>query len=304
MEPGYEIVDFPTSVGIQTVDFCGHRCAHCPLSAERDAGRITKGVMTVELLNNILDELAENEPSLKRVNLYALNDPLSDERIVELVRIARNKLPSTTLGLSTSGILNFTPEFYFELKDAGLSTLFVSIPSLDPEGYKKIMNMDALHAVLDKIDLCISKENSSIIRIGVPVTDGFNLEDFKEYFEKERNLPVDVWAVENRGGLNIHFSSQVPKKISQDLKDYGLKWKRCDRPLDMANIMYDGRVILCCADWRKEIILGNVSTHTLREIWCGKTARDIQRKISSGDYDSISLCRGCSENPRVSPYGF
>lgn len=299
----YNLLDFPKTVAIQTIDFCAHNCSFCPLPDLRKKGFITKNLMKISLFKKIIREIAANESKVKRVNLYALNDPLEDERIVDLIKMARNGLPFTKIGLSTTGILNFSPEKYLSLKKAGLNSLFISIPSLDRKSYKKLMRIDALQKVLNKIDDCLNKEKKeSIIRIGSPVTKYFDLRTFKDYFEKERNLPVDVWLIENRANLNKNYDSQIPKKVSKSLLEHGLKWKRCDRPIDMANIMYDGRIVLCCADWEKKMVFGNVLNDSIENIWKSSKTRKIQKYISLGEYEKIPLCKDCSENPKNNPF--
>ena len=299
---GFELLDFPKTVAITTIDYCTYRCTFCPCSTERSAGRLTKKLMEISLFDKIISQLQPYDEYLTRLNLFEFNDPLLDPRIVELTRRARAALPTVSIGLSTAGVVNFSVETYAKLKAAGLSTIFCSIPSLDPVAYQAIMGKDDLGKVLKTIDAIVEYDrDSSILRIGVPLTSAASYDDFIEYFEKQRNVRVCSWLSENRAGLNPNYIAQLPS-AAQLIAHPRMSWRRCDRPIDMLTVLHDGRVVLCCADWRKETSLGDLNHSSIEEVWRSPKVRHVQTQIADGRYDEINLCRGCSENPKNQPF--
>jgi len=57
-------------------------------------------------------------------------------------------------------------------------------------------------------------------------------------------------------------------------------------------ISWDGTVTPCPQDFRCVMNMGNVATHTLREIWNAEAYRELRRKQTS-DVPSLPLCRNC-----------
>lgn len=55
----------------------------------------------------------------------------------------------------------------------------------------------------------------------------------------------------------------------------------------------DGRVPLCTDDSQPRVILGDLKTETLEEIWNKPFSRDLREKLDKGDRKSIIICRDC-----------
>jgi hypothetical protein len=68
----------------------------------------------------------------------------------------------------------------------------------------------------------------------------------------------------------------------------------CGRALGFLHVLWDGRVALCCQDAEGAVILGDVTTHTLREVFAGETAMDIRRAHVEGRRASLPLCATCT----------
>jgi len=56
-------------------------------------------------------------------------------------------------------------------------------------------------------------------------------------------------------------------------------------------------MVLCCADWERTTILGNVKEKSIEEVWNGEKAISIRKKFLSGDTKGI-LCHSCVRQPR------
>jgi radical SAM protein with 4Fe4S-binding SPASM domain len=64
----------------------------------------------------------------------------------------------------------------------------------------------------------------------------------------------------------------------------------CQRPGTAICVLWDGRVNLCCMDIEGEMILGDVHTSTLKQIWESDLAREF-RETRKFDLD---FCRNCN----------
>lgn len=60
-------------------------------------------------------------------------------------------------------------------------------------------------------------------------------------------------------------------------------------------ILWDGKVVPCCEDFDRKMVLGNVEVSSIEEIWNSNAMVNLRNKHVRGEFHSISLCRGCSE---------
>jgi radical SAM protein with 4Fe4S-binding SPASM domain len=120
----YGYYDFFNVVGIETTTHCNLRCKFCPNSVyDRGLKKNTK-LMPIETYKKIIDELSELDYRGKILPFF-FGDPLTDNRIVELVKYTRDKVPKATIHLNSNGYL-LSVELYKKLVDAGIDSLRIS----------------------------------------------------------------------------------------------------------------------------------------------------------------------------------
>lgn len=67
----------------------------------------------------------------------------------------------------------------------------------------------------------------------------------------------------------------------------------CAWPFLSMVVAVDGRVLLCCADYNAECVVGNVQDESLFEIWHGERYRNARREFLFSPAPSDSLCGRC-----------
>ena len=87
--------------------------------------------------------------------------------------------------------------------------------------------------------------------------------------------------VENFDELNYRPKHRTPIRI-------------CDLLYHKMYILYNGDVVLCCMDWRRQVIMGNVHEQSLKEIWRGERYQHFRRFHEEGRSEELDLCRTCS----------
>ena len=88
--------------------------------------------------------------------------------------------------------------------------------------------------------------------------------------------------------INESFIEMAKYKIIRTINKF------CPYLINWFNILSNGDVILCCNDYSKKVILGNVNNSTIKEIWNSKQYQTIRDLNNSGDYDKILICKNCS----------
>jgi radical SAM protein with 4Fe4S-binding SPASM domain len=73
----------------------------------------------------------------------------------------------------------------------------------------------------------------------------------------------------------------------------------CERPFRQVYVAYDGSLLLCCQDWSREAILGNLHERPMAEIWRMEAYAEIRRRLLRSDRD-MNLCRRCDYAGRPS----
>ena len=87
-------------IQIMTKAECNLKCGICPNKYMEQ----TKKLLDPLVYSKIIDELSEINYD-KRITLYLMNDPFTDERIYDFISEAKEKCPNARINISTNGVL-------------------------------------------------------------------------------------------------------------------------------------------------------------------------------------------------------
>lgn len=280
----------PPRIQIQTQAGCNGRCVFCPNEEILRSG-LPHGKMNVTLFRKIIDELALTNP--RRISLYLQNEPVNDKRLPELVRYVADRVPHAAT-LVTSNGTKLTEAVTEALIRAGLQRLKISLQSLDPETNRRIMgysservieNVLGAKKVADRLGA-----NHFDLRVSMVVTN-INAEEIARArrFWRKHGVRLVTSALENRGG-NI--------EDADGMNLGGMRRRRdCIRPYREMCVLYNGDVILCCVDWHRTVVLGNLENQSIREVWNGPRLAEIRRAFKNGDENNLpEICMNCTES--------
>ena len=275
--------EFPNSVLIETFNKCHGGCEFCPYRVKRKDE--IPHLMPMEIIQKLLDEISQYN-NVKRITLFNNNEPLLDKRIFDVVAYTKKTNPNVESTLSTNGRL-YTAEIGKRLFDCGLSTLYISIPTLDKEEYKKLMRFE-LDGILKEIERTDKEVLQKMVRIAVPKTYAYKEQDFKDFFDRF-GTKICSWNLEYRESWDCFDFEKLSKGV--EIK----KYKPCDRPMDQAVILSNGNMVICCRDWEEKSVVGNVYNNTIKEVWQGEKMKEYQTKIANKDYCNVCVCNDCTE---------
>ncbi|MCP4639943.1 MAG: radical SAM protein [bacterium] len=280
----------PPRVQIQTQAGCNARCVFCPNDSVLKSG-LDHGRMPEELFDRIIGELAQTPP--RRIGLYMMNEPLTDQRIADFVRLVTDRIPSTKSQLISNGTL-LTEDCAEALIDAGLKQLKVSLQSLDPEMNRQIMGHSSERVIENCIAMqkLIKRKRAKRLdfRVSMVVTklNEDSIPETRRFWERH-GVRLVTSALENRGG-NIDAAGDLNPHEMRTMGD-------CIRPSRDMMILFNGEVPLCCVDWHRTIILGDLSKQTVQEVWRGQQVQAIRDTLREGDVDRLpDICKNCTES--------
>ncbi len=281
--------DFPRTVQIQTQTGCNAACIFCPYPVTVNSQ--PKGFMKRELFERIVDEIAAH--GVRRISPYLMNEPFLDPGIIEKLSYVRKKIPDARLVLTSNGS-RLTPKIVDDLIAADvLHALYISFQGVEKEGYEATMRGSmvfekTMENVLNLVDRWKAAGGRDRFKIVVTMVATNKIDPEKAVaFWKARGVESKWTPLENRGG-NI--------SITHDLAPQEKPMKRfanCTRLFKQAYIMFNGDMVLCCTDYTREVVLGNITDSSIAEVWNSRKALNIRRLYSEGFMDKIPLCRTC-----------
>lgn len=280
----------PPRVQIQTQAGCNGRCVFCPNEDVIKSG-LPHGKMAPDLFQKIVDELAEARP--RRISPYLMNEPLNDKRLPEFVRYISERVPDSTSLVTTNGTA-LTEERAEALIRAGLKRLKVSLQSLDPEKNRAIMgysservieNILATKRVMDRL-----RPKDFDFRVSTVVT-AQNIGEIQETqrFWKRHGIHHVTSSLENRGG-NIRNAEELNAAAMAARHN-------CIRPSREMCILYNGDVVLCCVDWFRTVVVGNLAVQSLAEVWNSPRLQQIRLGFTTQNLELLpDICLNCTES--------
>ncbi len=118
----YGRADIFTALDIETNSRCNLHCSYCPVSMY-DRG---DHFMPEATFKKVIDDVAAFPFEYKgRISPHFYGDPLLDERLPDLLRYARAKLPKSQIIIHTNGI-KLTREAYRALVSAGITGFLIT----------------------------------------------------------------------------------------------------------------------------------------------------------------------------------
>ena len=286
---GRPLTSFPAMVAVETVSMCNAACTFCPHSTSgKNEHRET---MSESLFEKILADCA-GQADLTTFNLSFQNEPLMDPRLFERLRAARRALGSAVMiSMVTNGSLLRGRRLQALLADPP-DLLKISVTGIDAATYEAGMKNLRFHVTLKNLDNLLTvahQHGGPRIVINCVMTAAMEAVGIRAIhdFWNERGAQVHVMNLENRAGalaadqLAAHEGRLQPRA-----------W--CKRPEEQLSIWPNGDVALCCADWTKQIVLGNVESDSLQTIWWGETIGRFRDGLRHGHGDTLSPCDHCT----------
>lgn len=235
--------------------------------------------MPVEVYYRIINQLQEIDFA-GRISPYLMNEPLLDKRLPELIAYTRERCPESWIAINTNGD---------KLNDAIADSLFdAGLNSLDINAYDSTKQYEKYVALAKRLE---DRRGDIAFRLGYsnPAFNGTNLARttkivncrnmafWSSEFRAKRGTP----DMQNRSG-NVPGARYIAEPLPLG----------CPRPFQQMYINHIGEALLCCNDWRFEVIMGDTATSSLVEIWQNHKYQAYRDKLQQKNR-SMTLCKSC-----------
>jgi radical SAM protein with 4Fe4S-binding SPASM domain len=247
---------------------CNRKCEFCPVSDPSIWTNRHEGI-TLENYRKILFDLADIE--YKGVILWStFSEPLLHKGSLDLLRSTKEILPNSPIHVVSNGdVIRKRHDFILELFKAGLDKLQLSLYDGEDQ-YREFEELGK--------NLGLSSEQWELRR---RFFDGSNF----------------GLTISNRAGL---IDSNAYRALSeQSIPTQSLPLKQpCTYLFYQIVIDWDGEVLMCAHDWKRELILGNAFEDTIWSIWSSAKSNRIRNEFMKSNRD-FSPCAKCDVNGTI-----
>jgi radical SAM protein with 4Fe4S-binding SPASM domain len=290
---------FPFQLLLQTHTDCNAECIICPHKDIRK--KFPREKIDMELYKKIVLDYTND----KRPNAFVLSlqcEPFMDNKLFERISFfQKHNIPQMPCIISTNGTL-LNKEMCHKILNSGIDILQISVNGLNKDDFEKINQGKNYGQLINNINYFLSQDLSNIgVHISFVKTAPFEKE-INSAVKKWRKSGYDVvvYPVSNRGGALKEYSKYALKRKNLTLmRRIRIAVKKtllrcCPFPFFQMAVLANGKAILCCHDWERKTIIGDLTKQTIHEIWNSDKLNEIRLKIISGRYDEIAACKECS----------
>jgi radical SAM protein with 4Fe4S-binding SPASM domain len=288
----------PVCVQVQTIDRCNASCIMCPYSQRAAFGPANR--MNKDLYRRLLAQLAA-AGTTRVFSPMLQNEPLLDRDIARRIQEAREVLgKSVYITVVTNGAL-LSNDRVNCLLASGLDSISVSIDAFREDTYRIIRRGLEFSQVLENLhNLLRWEDRPQVIArfLKQRANDGEEC-PFVAYW-RARGAGVFVHTLANRAGALDAYEGLVrdrtPSMRRLIYRFLSRIFPFCTQPFFALNVLWDGRVLLCCHDWGAGVIAGDLREQTLSEIWNGEKMNAYRHLLYTGSSLEIPPCRNCSHS--------
>ena len=288
----------PFTLYVEPTNICNFKCVYCPESFD-DFEEKTGGLarMDIAAFTTVAAQIRELG-GVKSLNLYMMGEPLVNKALPDFVRIATGPGVADRVSITTNGSL-LTEDAGRKLIDADLDYLRVSIYGGNAEAYaRKTQSKVPLSRVRANVARfrALRDELNGRAFIYVKMIDSGDAAENAEFIEAFKDIadevviePVMNWNDPEEGNLaRVDRDSMLNSDYFRNRKTI------CPFPFYSLVIHSDLRVSVCCVDWAKEAVVGDLQHETIAKIWHGEKLRAFQLAHIDGKRSSLSACKNCT----------
>jgi radical SAM protein with 4Fe4S-binding SPASM domain len=276
------VPDSPRLIWVEPTSACNLRCIMC----DRKAVESRKtGVMDFEIYTRIIDEAAAMGASEIAMGLGG--EPLIHPRLPEMIKYARSK------GLSVS--FNTNANLLDEAKarailESGLDKIVFSVDGACQETYEKIRVGGNFATVTENLKrfLALKKEMGldkprtvfqTIIMKGTENEIGTVIDTWHPLVDEVSVAAVAEYG--DVGGVSLVRRNRKSPRIPCPLLWFSL------------SVQWNGDVTVCCNDMGGELVIGNITRDSLKDLWQSDRLNTMRRVLRKGEKGRIPRCDRC-----------
>lgn len=292
-------IEAPLSIYVEPTNVCNLKCSFCPESFP-DYEEKTGGPSSLDLeaFGRVCDQIL-SLGRLRTLNLYMLGEPFANRRLPEFIALAKARGVADRIVVTSNGTL-LNEAMAERVIASGLDYLRISVYGTDQESFTRITTsripFDRIHTQVRRlkelrdaqglsnpyiyvkmIDSGDAATNERFIALFAPVCDQVAIE------------PVMNWDDPAEGSLSGRSRDEL---LATPF--FGRRKEVCPFPFYSLVVHSDLTVSVCCVDWAKRTIVGNLRTETLEQVWRGDALRRFRMMHLERRRHENPACSSCT----------
>jgi len=289
----------PLTIYLEPTNICNFKCVYCPESLdnykEAAGGRFQLSLDDFKAIAPQIKDLG----TVKTLNFYMMGEPFVNKQLTQFVSIAKAATISERVIVTSNGTL-VRPHIYKDICDSGLDYLRVSIYGSNEDAHKANTQSPFRLSLIKENILGLKQFRDQLGQrrpfIYIKMIESPNPDDnvefrrmFAEVGDELFIEPAMNWNdPENNNFLGAAKDTPLNKQY------FSAKKEVCPFPFYTLVIHSDLRVSVCCVDWNKQAVVGNLRHESLSDIWKGDNLRAFQLKHLQRKRHELSGCSTCT----------
>lgn len=297
------------NIQLQTTSICNGKCIMCPYLDSWQKNN--PGMMTDKTFDRILNQI--KPLPLDKICMYLENEPLVDPKILTRTEKVINELSFNLIEISTNAALMTKDKARMlgKLLNRIPHQIWISFHGVNPRTFEGIMGLD-FEKTLDNVIYLLQLSQKTPLNItirgsGEPLVKsighqyGFSEKEYRVFWSRQFEThhikiepKINYFRYHDRCGTIKRNDIRLEKNVRDSLTGF-----YCPRVDSWLHFLYTGELCICCMDYHREQVFGDITTHSIDDILKGESYRRMRDmafglKESPGNF----ICKRC-----ISPNG-
>lgn len=295
-------LDAPLSLLIDPSNICNFQCKFCPTGDKELLKSVNrpKGMMSYELFCKIIDDVAEFNKKIIKINVYKDGEPFLNKDVCKMIKYAKDKNVAESIETTSNGSL-IDEKTAIEIIESGLDVIRISVEHISNEGYKDITKTFSDYETIKKNVKFLFEEKEkrkSDLKIMVKIIDvNLSAKDKQKFLDDFTPISdiinIDTlmgWSGSDKKDFLLGSDVQTGMDSVTPIKKDRLI---CPEPFKTLAINFNGEVSVCCVDWTMQTSVGNVKNESLVDIWNGERLKNFRKTMTEGKRAELKTCCDC-----------
>lgn len=273
-------------LSVENTTYCAADCYMCP----RDVYEHGWQHMDNALFESVIEQGVDL--GMESLDSCGFGDSFMDPDYGAKLRWVKKTYPELRIFTSTTGNTLTGPRL--EYARQLIDTLRISFYGYTKESYEAVHRANLRFEkvkknVLALLEIPRNRRPFVILQFLVLPENQHETRDWIAFWEPLAD-EVMVWMPHNYAG-GRYFGHR------EEAAERGLAPRSCGRPeKGSLFVRVNGEISMCCFDFNRKLTIGDLRTHSLREILAGERLRHIRAVHASGEFEGSGLlCEGCDQ---------
>jgi len=281
----------PFRMWLEPTNMCNIRCEMCPNPL---IPRDQRGKMEFSLYTKIIDEVGS---FVDELYIFHRGESLMHPQLPEMIKYAKQR--AILVKLNTNATL-LTEKKSQEILDSGLDLISFSVDGYEKEVFERIRAGAHFDRVIDNIRTFLQLKKTGgfkhpLTQIEIMEFLAYSDTDIEEkrstFFKRFEELSFDRTIL--RRPHNVGGSVELTEAQGYEVKKN--HYSPCSFPWYSLAIHWNGNVCPCPRDFMGDLVVGNVGTMSIVDIWNSEKMLSVRRNVLERAFDSQACCRNCDQ---------